>query len=111
MQGLTINLLFKRLEQRGTGAYGLSSVTQLEHALQSAALANQTGMSEHMVVAALFHDIGHLVSDDDINLQRYFKDGIALRRIDDQAKVPGLAVPELESYRSIAQQILLTAIE
>ncbi len=35
-------------------------ISQLEHALQTAALAKQAGGSHELIVAALFHDIGHL---------------------------------------------------
>ena len=44
-------------------AYGLSGVSQLEHALQAAALAEEAGASKELVVAALLHDIGHLIHD------------------------------------------------
>lgn len=43
-------------------------VTELEHALQTAALAQAEGAAEHLVVAALLHDVGHLVSDDNVSL-------------------------------------------
>nr|MBX2826432.1 metal-dependent phosphohydrolase [Gammaproteobacteria bacterium] len=73
MTNLTIDHLFTRLAERGTGAYGLSDVTQLDHALQSAALAQQQGLSDAMIIAALFHDVGHLVYDQDVHLA---EDGI-----------------------------------
>jgi phosphonate degradation associated HDIG domain protein len=43
-------------------------VTELEHALQSAALAQADGAPGHLVAAALLHDVGHLVSDDNVTL-------------------------------------------
>jgi phosphonate degradation associated HDIG domain protein len=43
--------------------YGLSNVNQLQHALQAAALAEQNGEPASMIVAALVHDIGHMVHD------------------------------------------------
>ena len=43
-------------------------VTELEHALQSAALAQAEGAPDHLVAAALLHDVGHLVSDDNVPL-------------------------------------------
>jgi phosphonate degradation associated HDIG domain protein len=55
-----IAALFDRL---GGRMYSGEPVTQLEHALQSAALAQQEGAAEPLVVAALLHDIGHLVND------------------------------------------------
>jgi phosphonate degradation associated HDIG domain protein len=47
----------------GDRAYSGEPVSQLEHALQSAALAQAAGASEALVAAALLHDIGHLVND------------------------------------------------
>ena len=35
-------------------------ITQLDHALQSAALAAHEGATDELVVAALLHDVGHL---------------------------------------------------
>jgi phosphonate degradation associated HDIG domain protein len=36
-------------------------VSQLDHALQCAALATAEGARDHLVVAALLHDVGHLL--------------------------------------------------
>jgi phosphonate degradation associated HDIG domain protein len=36
-------------------------VTQLEHALQTAALARDAGATDELVAAALLHDVGHLL--------------------------------------------------
>ena len=49
------------LEHKADGQYGLHDVTQKQHALQSALLAEQDGCSPALVAAALLHDIGHLV--------------------------------------------------
>lgn len=43
-------------------------VTELDHALQTAALAHAEGAPDHLVAAALLHDVGHLVSDDNVPL-------------------------------------------
>ena len=43
-------------------------VTELDHALQTAALAAADGAADHLVAAALLHDVGHLVSDDNVAL-------------------------------------------
>jgi phosphonate degradation associated HDIG domain protein len=40
------------------------SVTELEHGLQAAALAEAAGAPPHLVAAALLHDIGHLLAGD-----------------------------------------------
>ena len=49
--------------QRGSEQYSGEPVTQLEHALQSAALAEAEGADDELVTAALLHDVGHLVQD------------------------------------------------
>lgn len=51
------------LLNRADGAYGLHRVTQRQHALQSAWLAERDGQPDAVVTAALLHDIGHLVHD------------------------------------------------
>jgi phosphonate degradation associated HDIG domain protein len=48
---------------RATGRYGLSDVDQLQHGLQAASLAERMGENSEMIVAALLHDIGHMVHD------------------------------------------------
>ena len=45
----------------GHDAYFGEPVTQLEHALQSAQLAERAGADRETVVAAFLHDIGHLL--------------------------------------------------
>jgi phosphonate degradation associated HDIG domain protein len=49
--------------ERGGRTYG-EGVTQIEHAVQSAAMAEGEGASPALVVAALLHDVGHLFEDD-----------------------------------------------
>jgi [1-hydroxy-2-(trimethylamino)ethyl]phosphonate dioxygenase len=51
------------LEGRADGRYGLHHVTQKQHALQAAWLAERDGHDSAMITAALLHDIGHLVHD------------------------------------------------
>lgn len=160
---------------RGDAAYHGEAVSQTEHALQSAALAEGEGASDALVVAALLHDIGHLIDDpseelagqgidgrheavggawlasrfgpevtdpvrDHVDAKRYlcavdpsyrgglssasilslnlqggpmndeeiarfeafphFHDAIRLRKWDDTAKIPGLAVPAIDHYRA-----------
>lgn len=49
--------------ERGDSEYGGEAVTQREHALQCALLAEQAGSPPSLVVAALLHDVGHLLHD------------------------------------------------
>ena len=51
------------LEQKASGRYGLSLINQQQHALQAAMLAERDGHGDALVVAALLHDIGHMVHD------------------------------------------------
>ena len=52
------------LVDAGAGRYGGEDITQLEHGLQCAALAQDEGAPETLVLAALFHDLGHLIHPD-----------------------------------------------
>jgi phosphonate degradation associated HDIG domain protein len=56
----TICALF---DAKGGRMYTGEPVTQLEHALQSAALAEIEGADAALVTAALLHDLGHLLND------------------------------------------------
>ncbi len=62
-----INQLFTT---HGSEQYGGEDVSQLQHALQCAHLAEQAGASPELITAALLHDLGHLLtgSDKDLNL-------------------------------------------
>jgi phosphonate degradation associated HDIG domain protein len=160
--------------EKGNGAYFGEAVTETEHALQCAHLAERSGAALEVVAAALLHDVGHLLhgmaediaergvdgrheemgaawlaryfgpavvdpvrlhvaakrylcaiepdyhaalseaSQRSLRLQRgpmsqdevcrferepWFRAAVAVRRWDDTAKVPGLAVPGLDHYR------------
>ncbi len=50
-------------ETRGGAQYDGEPVTQLEHALQCAHLAEQAGAHSALIAAALLHDLGHLLHD------------------------------------------------
>ena len=52
--------IFDLLSRRGQEAYFGEPVSQIEHACQSAQLAEKEGFGEEVVIAALLHDIGHL---------------------------------------------------
>ena len=176
-----IDTLFSYMEDRGQSFYD-EVVTQLEHALQCAALAQQNNAAPTLITGALLHDIGHIILDEhsareaflntdlsheevgaqylgpffpeavttpirlhvpakrylcttdpsywdglseaskrSLKLQGgnmsdeereafeqipYFEDGLTLRRWDDLAKVKGLKIVGLETYRDIVQQCL-----
>jgi phosphonate degradation associated HDIG domain protein len=55
------NEIFELFKTRGQDAYFGEGVSQTEHALQAAWLAERSKASPALVVAALLHDIGHLI--------------------------------------------------
>jgi phosphonate degradation associated HDIG domain protein len=59
----TVDDILRLFQDHGDSQYGGEQVTQLEHALQSAALAEAEQASPALVAAALLHDIGHLLHD------------------------------------------------
>jgi phosphonate degradation associated HDIG domain protein len=175
-----IDEIFQIFEDRGDEAYFGEPVSQKEHALQSACQAEQEAAPQALVVAALLHDIGHLLhgmgedaadrglyarheeageawlgrhfppevtepvklhvaakrylcrtdpmylsqlssaslqslelqggpfSEDEareFERHRYHREAVRLRQWDDRAKIPGLAVPELEHYRRAIEAV------
>ena len=60
---LTLAQIEGLFAQRGGEQYSGEPVTQLEHALQCALLAEQSGAGDEIVTAALLHDLGHLLHD------------------------------------------------
>ena len=60
---LTLDEIESLFSRRGGEQYSGEPVTQLEHALQSAALGEAEGADDELVTAALLHDIGHLIQD------------------------------------------------
>ncbi len=50
-------------KQRGSESYGSEAVSQLQHAIQAAVLAQRDGANNTLIVAALLHDIGHILGD------------------------------------------------
>jgi len=176
-----VDTIFHLFREKGQGLYFGENVTETEHALQCAHLAEQSGAAPEMIAAALLHDIGHLLhglpedvaergvdgrhedcgaqwlakhfdlavvdpvrlhvaakrylcavdpnyrkglseaSERSLSLQggpmtmeevrqfeqhRYCQPAVHLRLWDDDAKVPGLDVPDLEHYRSILETVV-----
>jgi phosphonate degradation associated HDIG domain protein len=60
---LTIERICAIYESHGDGLYGSEAVSQRDHALQCASLAEAAGGSPELVTAALLHDLGHLVHE------------------------------------------------
>jgi phosphonate degradation associated HDIG domain protein len=56
----TVEEVFSIYEQFGHEEYSGERVSQLEHMSQAAQLAMQEGFDDEIVLAAFFHDIGHI---------------------------------------------------
>ena len=61
--GQKVDALFNYMEAQGQSFYD-EVVTQLEHALQCAALAQQNNVGPTLITGALLHDIGHFILDE-----------------------------------------------
>jgi len=60
----TVEKVFALYEKYGDADYIGEPVSQIEHMSQAAALAEAEGFEEEVILAAFFHDIGHLCADD-----------------------------------------------
>ena len=58
-----VDALFGYMEEQGQSFYD-EVVTQLEHALQCAALAQRNNASPTLITGALLHDLGHIILDE-----------------------------------------------
>lgn len=60
---LTLDEIERQFALHGARQYSGEPVTQLEHALQTALLAEQAGADDELVTACLLHDLGHMLND------------------------------------------------
>lgn len=56
-----VRSIVEMFRKSGDSQYGGEAVTQREHALQAALLARKCGLPPAEIVAALLHDVGHLL--------------------------------------------------
>ena len=61
--GTIVDFLAGIFERRGGEEYLGEAVTMAKHMLQGAAIAEQNGQSDIIIVSALLHDIGHFTSE------------------------------------------------
>jgi phosphonate degradation associated HDIG domain protein len=71
---LSLPEIHRLLEVRGQSQYGMEAISQLEHALQCAHLAEEADETPQTVVACLLHDLGHLLAAERAGLAEH-KDG------------------------------------
>ena len=65
-----VNELFDLYRQYGESDYIGEAVTQTQHMIQCALLAEKEGFSEEVILGAFFHDVGHLLGMKDTSLNR-----------------------------------------
>jgi len=56
-----VDFILQLFQEKGDAAYFGEPVSQTAHGLQSAHLATNAGADDEVVVAALIHDVGHLL--------------------------------------------------
>ena len=91
-----ISALFER---NGANRYSGEAVTQLEHALQCARLAEEAGASAELITACLLHDVGHLAND--------LGATPTLRGVDDRHQYHGARVLKTMFPRAVRNPVLL----
>ena len=99
------------LTSRGGESYFGEPVTVLEHCLQSAHFAQQAGSSDALIVAALLHDLGHLLHDDDEDVAAQGRD-TRHEELGDRALGPHLPASVTEPIRlHVAAKRYLCALD
>ena len=61
----TVKELFSFIEAQGHGDYLGEAVSQLQHTLQAATLAEQSGAESETIIGALLHDVGRFIPASD----------------------------------------------
>jgi phosphonate degradation associated HDIG domain protein len=94
-----VAFLLRLFKDRGDAAYLGEPVSQTEHALQTAWAAEQAGAGSSLIVAALLHDVGHLLHD--------LPQNCAETGIDDAHEILGARWLEEHFGREIAELVRL----
>lgn len=63
----TANEIIDLLIKHGGSEYIGEPVTKFEHSIQSAMIAEETGLDDELIIAALLHDIGHICVENSEN--------------------------------------------
>ena len=94
-----LNEIYTLLSIQGKSQYGDEAVSQLEHALQCAMLAEQSAVGAPLVVACLLHDIGHLLHN--------LGETVARRGLDDRHEYRGVSLLKSIFPETITEPIRL----
>ena len=101
---LTLPRIESLFASHGTACYGGEAISQTAHALQCAQLAEQAGEPEPLIVAALLHDVGHLMLAESSTTDMRHQEAAA----DALAEVFGEAVTEPIRLHVAAKRYLCT---
>ena len=72
--------IFNLFKSHGANNYLGEDITEEEHMIQCAMLAEEAGYSDEVILGSLFHDIGHLVGlDEDLD---HMAKGVGIKRHD-----------------------------
>ncbi len=96
---VNLDTLLHLLRTHGGMAYHGEAVTQLQHALQCAHLAEKANAQPALVAAALLHDIGHLV--------HHLGEDAAVRGIDDRHEHRGAGLIQRVFPPSVSEPVRL----
>ena len=108
-----LNEIFDLYLQHGKSGYIGEQISQIEHALQAANLAEKEGFERNVILAAFLHDIGHLLGEK-LNKTQMISEGIKYG-VEDHDKIGAdylrnLCVPEkicfLVEYHVLAKRYL-----
>lgn len=101
--------LIAYMVRRGQARYD-ESVTQLEHALQCAYLARQAGAPAATIVAALLHDIGHFVTNEQDPSSDFLTEDWYHENLGADCLAPFMVEPVIAAIRShvLAKRYLCT---
>ncbi len=94
-----LNTILEILATKGNTQYGREAVSQLEHALQCATLAETSDRPPAMIAACLLHDLGHLL--------HHLGEDVAERGLDDRHEYRAMPLLQPLFQPSVTEPIRL----
>lgn len=98
----TIENIIHLFAEKGSQLYGAEAISQLEHALQCANLAEKSSQNHELITACLLHDLGHLIHD--------LGDNPANQGIDDQHEYRAIPLLSQIFSKAVTEPIRLHVI-
>lgn len=95
---MNIDKIFDLYHKYGSNDYIGEPVSQTEHMVQAAMLAQQDNQSKEVIISALFHDIGHLIGLENDSLETMGNVGVKAHEKVGAEYLRNLGVPEPIPY-------------